>query len=379
MTRRPPPAGRRPPPNRARRRPGSTALPRIILGFFGVAAIALFFGMMSVYASYTSDLPTLEGIEDFDLAEGSTVYSADGVELATFAIEDRRAIDFDEIPQVMVDAQVAAEDQTFWTNPCVDLRSIVRAFLQNFQAGETVSGASTVCQQLVRMRLFDAEYMADPERQVERKIKEALLALRLDRRFPGDEGKEQILAMYMNQSYYGNNAYGIWAAANAYFGKDITSDAPEDQLSVSEAALLAGLVRAPSRLDPTNEAVQVETGGRDDLRRARDRAVDLRAQPRAAPDARFRVHHPGRARRGRRRGDRARAAAQPRLSRSPLRLRRPPRGIGAARRRAGARHRRAADLHHPRVQRLPGRGREVGEARVRPGSADRGGACRGLR
>ena len=73
--------------------------------------------------------------------------------------------------------------------------------------------------------------MADPERQVERKIKEAILALRLDGRYPGDEGKQRILEMYMNQSYYGNNAYGIWAAANAYFGKDLTSDAPEDQLT----------------------------------------------------------------------------------------------------------------------------------------------------
>ncbi|HEY6609356.1 MAG TPA: transglycosylase domain-containing protein, partial [Candidatus Limnocylindria bacterium] len=265
MTRRPVPGpapvpGRRVRRTDPRRRPGSTVLPRAILVVFGVVAAALFFGLMNAYASLTGELPSVDDIEEFDLAEGSTVVSADGVELATFAIEDRRAIDFDEIPTIMVEAQVAAEDQTFWSNPCVDLRSIVRAFLQNFQAGETVSGASTICQQLVRMRLFDAEFMADPERQVERKVKEALLALKLDRRFPGEEGKEQILAMYMNQSYYGNNAYGIWAAANAYFGKDITSDAPEDQLSTSEAALLAGLVRAPSRLDPTNEAVQVEVG-----------------------------------------------------------------------------------------------------------------------
>ena len=161
----------------------------------------------------------------------------------------------------MIDAQVAAEDQSFWNNPCVDLRSIVRAFLQNFQAGETVSGASTICQQLVRMRLFSADLLADPSRQVERKIKEAILALRLDGRYSGTEGKQRILEMYMNQSYYGNNAYGIWAAANAYFGKDLTSDAPEDQLTASEAAMLAGLVRAPSRLDPSTEAVQEERDG----------------------------------------------------------------------------------------------------------------------
>jgi len=228
---------------------------------FGVLAIGLFALTLSVYSSYTTGLPNVEDIENFDLVEGSTVVSGDGTELATFAVEDRREISFDEIPQLMIDAQVAAEDQTFWTNPCVDLRSIVRAVLQNFQAGETVSGASTICQQLVRMRLFDAELMADPDRQVERKIKEAILALRLDERYPGGEGKRHILEMYLNQVYYGNNAYGIWAAANAYYDKDLTSDAPEEQLTISEAAMLAGLVRAPSRLDPSLEAVEEEVEG----------------------------------------------------------------------------------------------------------------------
>jgi len=228
---------------------------------FGVLAIGLFALTLSVYSSYTTGLPNVEDIENFDLVEGSTVVSGDGTELATFAVEDRREISFDEIPQLMIDAQVAAEDQTFWTNPCVDLRSIVRAVLQNFQAGETVSGASTICQQLVRMRLFDAELMADPDRQVERKIKEAILALRLDERYPGGEGKRHILEMYLNQVYYGNNAYGIWAAANAYYDKDLTSDAPEEQLTISEAAMLAGLVRAPSRLDPSPEAVEEEVEG----------------------------------------------------------------------------------------------------------------------
>ena len=224
-------------------------------------AVGLFAIILNVYGSFTSGLPNVADIEDFDLIEGSSVVSADGTELATFAVEDRREIAFEQMPEVMVEAQVAAEDQSFWTNPCVDFRSIVRAVLQNFQAGETVSGASTICQQLVRMRLFDADMMADPERQVERKVKEAILALRLDDRYPGTEGKQRIIEMYLNQVYYGNRAYGIWAAANAYFDKDLTSDAPEDQLTISEAAMLASLVRAPSRLDPTTEAVEREVGG----------------------------------------------------------------------------------------------------------------------
>jgi len=153
---------------------------------------------MSVYASFTSDLPDIAEIENFDLAEGSTVMSADGTQLAAFAAEDRRVIPFEEIPTLMVEAQVAAEDQTFWENPCVDFRAIVRAFVQNFQAGATVSGASTICQQLVGTRLLDTKLMADPTRGVELKVKEAILALRLDDRYPGREGKERIIEMYLN-------------------------------------------------------------------------------------------------------------------------------------------------------------------------------------
>ncbi len=212
--------------------------------------------MLGIYASYTSGLPDPGNLEDFTLSEGSRMLSSDGVELASFAAEQRRVVPFDEIPQLLIDAQVAAEDQTFWTNPCIDLRGILRAALQNLEASRNVSGASTICQQLVRARLLPADLLADDSRLLERKIKEAILALRVGKRYDGLEGKQQLLEMYMNQIYYGNQAYGIWAAANAYFGKDITSTAADDQLSIGEAAMLVSLVRAPSVLDPTNEAVQ---------------------------------------------------------------------------------------------------------------------------
>jgi membrane peptidoglycan carboxypeptidase len=262
MSRRPlPPRGAYPPPGARReasRRgaPPPVPLPAIVLGAFAVLGAALFIGLMGVYASFTTGLPDPSELESFELSEGSTVVSADGVELANFAAEQRRVIPFDEIPQVLIDAQVAAEDQTFWTNPCIDFRGIVRAAIQNLSAGEEVSGGSTICQQLVRIRLFDADLMADPDRRFERKIKEAILALRVGETYGGQEGREKILEMYMNQVYYGNQAYGIWAAANAYFGKDIRSTEPEQQLTVGEAALLVGLVRAPSALDPTTEAVE---------------------------------------------------------------------------------------------------------------------------
>ena len=231
------------------------ALPAIVLGMFAVLGAVLFVGVLAAYASYTSGLPDVGKVENFQLSEGSRIVSADGVELATFAAEQRRVIPFAQIPKIMIDAQVSAEDQTFWTNPCVDFRGIVRAFLQNVSAGRQVSGASTICQQLVRMRLFTPDLLADPHRQVERKLKEAILALRLGERYPGEPGKQKLLEMYVNQVYYGNNAYGIWAAAHAYFGKDITKTDAQDRLTVAEAAMLAGLVRAPSQLDPSKAAV----------------------------------------------------------------------------------------------------------------------------
>jgi membrane peptidoglycan carboxypeptidase len=273
MTRRiPPPAARRyGRPNQAqrsstpRRGPRIAMLPAIILGGFAGLAAALFIGLLGVFAAYTSGLPDPSQLEQFKLSQGSTVMSADGVELATFAAEDRKTIPFAQIPKVMVDAQVAAEDRTFWTNPCIDFRGIVRAALQNFFASRDVSGASTICQQLVRIRLFDAGLLADPSRRWERKIKEAILALRVGDRYPGLEGKQKLLEMYLNQVYYGNNAYGIWAAAHRYFGKDITSAAPENQLTIGEAALLAGLVRAPSSLDPTQVAVPSKDANGNDI------------------------------------------------------------------------------------------------------------------
>jgi membrane peptidoglycan carboxypeptidase len=250
---------RRPPRGAARsagRSAGIALLPAVILGAFAAVGAALFIGMIGVYASYTTDLPSVKDLANFQLDQGSRVYSADGVELASFAAEQREVVQYEDIPQLLIDAQVAAEDRTFWTNPCIDFRGILRAAYQNLTAGDVVSGASTICQQLVRIRLFDAELMADPDRILERKIKEAILALRVGDEYPGQQGKQQILAMYMNQVYYGNNAYGIKAAARAYFGKDITSDKPEDKLSVGEAAMLVGLVRSPSSLDPTKEAVE---------------------------------------------------------------------------------------------------------------------------
>jgi peptidoglycan glycosyltransferase len=185
-------------------------LPALIFATFGVLAGGIVVAAVMLYASYASSLPDVTALEDYAPDEGSVVMSADEQELATFAETNRRVVAYDDIPIVIVDATVAAEDHTYWENPCVDPRAIVRAMLQNFSAGEVVSGASTICQQLVRSVLLPPDLMADPDRQLERKIKEAMLALELDSAYPGQEGKEQIMEFFLNEMYYGNNGYGIW-------------------------------------------------------------------------------------------------------------------------------------------------------------------------
>ena len=242
-------------------------LPAVILTSFALMAAAVVAAALALYIAYARSLPDVTSLADYPLPEGSVIVSADGQELATFAATNRRLVSYEQIPTVLVEATVAAEDRTFWDNPCVDPRAIVRAVLQNLSAGEVVSGASTVCQQLVRNTLLPAELLADPHRQLERKLKEAMLALRLDAEYPGAVGKQQIMEFYLNQNYYGNNAYGAWAAVSRYFGKDFTDPAPENQLTPGEAALVAGLVRAPSALDPTLVGVPIrDTEGHSVLR-----------------------------------------------------------------------------------------------------------------
>ena len=260
-------------------------LPAVIFATFGVLAGGMVLAAVLLYSSYASSLPDVTVLEEYAPDEGSVVFSADEQQLATFAETNRHVVDYEQIPTVIVDATVSAEDHTYWENPCVDPRAMVRAMLQNVSAGEVVSGASTICQQLVQ-RVAPPDLMADPDRQLERKIKEAMLALELDAAYPGQEGKEQIMEFFLNEMYYGNNGYGIWAAVNRYYGKDFLAavgarpgaspgpsvaqrgaqprgrpgaePAPRpNEVTAGEAAMLAGLLRAPSELDPTQYGIPV--------------------------------------------------------------------------------------------------------------------------
>jgi 1A family penicillin-binding protein len=147
-------------------------------------------------------------------------------------------VQLNQISQYLVDATLAAEDANFYFNPGVDARGILRAMLQNFRADETISGASTITQQLVRGVILDPEERS--QRTMSRKIREALLAYQVTQKFE----KRDILQMYLNEIYYGNLAYGVEAAAQTYFAKSARD------LTLAEAAVIAGLPQAPASYDP---------------------------------------------------------------------------------------------------------------------------------
>src|SRR5215472_2394116 len=196
-----------------------------------------FAAVMALYLYYARDLPDPSALSHRQLFQTARILDRQGRLLQE--INDptggrRIVVPLADVPKVMRDATIAAEDASFYENPGFDVRAVVRATYQWLRTGTPQSGASTITQQLVKNTLLG------PEQTAERKIKEAFLAMELTRRY----SKDQILEMYMNEISYGNRSYGIEAAAETYFGK------PALQLTLPEASLLAGLPQAPSFYDP---------------------------------------------------------------------------------------------------------------------------------
>jgi membrane peptidoglycan carboxypeptidase len=169
------------------------------------------------------------------------------VELARLGTLRREVIGFKAIPEEMLDATTAVEDQGFWTNPGFDPSAIVSAGLDTL-AGRP-RGASTITQQLVRARLLPPEAFADST--YERKIREIIQSIRLTDAYPGDKGKQDIITAYLNQNFYGNQTYGVKAAAKGYFGKQL------DELSLAQYAILAAIPQSPTRFDLMRNAEEV--------------------------------------------------------------------------------------------------------------------------
>ena len=208
---------------------GLTAFVLAMLAMGGVATAA-------VISYFTADLPSAKELATLPVPLSTKIYDRSGEHLL-YTLEDQRRelIQIKDVPKTMQDATVAIEDKSFWTNPGIDVGGIVRAFNANYESGTIRQGGSTITQQLVKQRLVGD----DPT--FTRKIKEAILAVEATREF----SKQQILEMYLNQIYYGNQAYGIRAAAATYFGVGDLS-----QLTLGQMALLAGLPQAPSAYDP---------------------------------------------------------------------------------------------------------------------------------
>jgi penicillin-binding protein 1A len=179
-------------------------------------------------------LPPLDALIDYRPRIPLRIYTADGVLIGEFGEERRTFVRFDDVPQVMRDAVLAAEDSRFFEHSGVDLVGVARAAVVNLIAGGTEQGASTLTMQLAR------EFFLSSERTYTRKIIEILLALRIEESLT----KEQILELYLNQIFLGKRAYGFAAAAQTYFGKPLAS------ITAAEAAMLAGLPKAPSRFNP---------------------------------------------------------------------------------------------------------------------------------
>jgi peptidoglycan glycosyltransferase len=238
-------------PRRARRTSPTTVgwLAIILFAFLaGLGAITAI-AAIGIYRSLATDLPDPTQLTNYVLPEQSIVYDRTGkIELARFGDAKREVVTFDQIPKVLLDATTAVEDKTFWDNAGFDPVAIISATLGSLRGDSR--GASTITQQLVRERLLDPALVQDPHRTAERKLKEIIQSIRLTEAYPGVDGKQKIITAYLNQNYYGNQAYGVKAAVDSYFGIDISKIDP------AQAAIIAGLPKSPSNYDLARNSIE---------------------------------------------------------------------------------------------------------------------------
>jgi len=211
---------------------------------FGALAVVFLFGGIGAgfLRELRKDLPPLARLERIEPPIKTLFFTANGDTLAEIYEYNRALVPLDRIPRPLVEAVLAVEDRRFYRHWGIDLRAILRAVVRNAEAGRVVQGASTITQQLAR-NLFTHEEKGWMAQTYNRKIREALLALEIEKRYTKDE----ILEMYLNQIYLGNRSYGVEAAARAYFGK------PVSELDLAECALLAGIIKNPRDYSPSRD------------------------------------------------------------------------------------------------------------------------------
>jgi penicillin-binding protein 1A len=222
---------------RRARRPRRRWLRGFLIGAGVVSLLVVAGGAVAALWAFTilpRTLPSVTALESFQPLVGTKIYDDNDELITELHVERRIFVPLAHIPQTLRDAVIATEDKRFYYHWGIDPIGIARATVQNYRRGRVVEGGSTITQQLTKLLFLT------PDKSVERKLKEAVLALELERRYT----KDRILEMYLNQVYFGHGAYGVEAAARTYFGKSVS------ELNVREAALLAGLPRAPTTYSP---------------------------------------------------------------------------------------------------------------------------------
>jgi len=215
---------------------GSYHLFRILFSALTGIFIFCFVAFIVIYYGFARDLPDIKTIEDYRPPVISEVFAHDQTKIGEFWTECRFFVPYEKIPRRILLAFLDSEDDRFFEHSGIDMRAILRAFIANLRAKGITQGGSTITQQVTRSLLLSRE------RSYKRKIKEAILAVRLERSLT----KEQILTLYLNQIYLGNRAYGVAAAARNYFHKSL------DELTLAEISLIAGLPTAPTSYSPVN-------------------------------------------------------------------------------------------------------------------------------
>ena len=211
---------------------------KTLLSFFVKAGvICTLFAALLIAGGYfylKPQLPDVEQLRDIQLQTPLRIYSADNKLIAEFGEMRRTPISFEQIPEPFIHAILAAEDSRFFDHGGIDFKGLARAAYQLISTGRIQTGGSTITMQVAR------NYLLTLERTFIRKFKEIILSLQMEQQL----SKHEILELYVNKIYLGNRAYGIQAAANVYYGRDI------DQLSLAELAMIAGLPKAPSAYNP---------------------------------------------------------------------------------------------------------------------------------
>src|SRR5262245_31895484 len=254
---------------------------RWALFFAGAGGIAVALSGLIAWGIFSRDVPDFDSLDDYHPELVTRVFDQSGLLIGEFYRERRVVLPYDRIPPKLVQAVLASEDDRFFEHEGIDYFGMVRAAWANLRAGRVVQGGSTITQQVSKSLLISKEgYSKGSAKKVTRKIKEAILARRLEKKL----SKQDILTLYLNQIFLGNQAYGVQAAAQNYFRKDV------NELNVAAIALLAGLPQAPSRYSPFQHPERAKQRREYVLRRMLEEKVITQGELEEAKDTPITVY-----------------------------------------------------------------------------------------